>query len=161
MVFLMSLVIINSYLIFLFFFDIMHYGCEPLKMVTTPSHQCLRCDYSATQKSILQTHIETIHEGKKFPCSQCESTFTQTGSLKTHIKSVHNGLKFPCTQCTVGQFRGFCPMGILSNMELSVEVCARLLQSVPMGAAECVQGYRVIKYFLKFLKNIFWRKKIF
>ena len=64
-------------------------------------------------------------------------------------------------QCTVGQIRGFCPMGILSNMELSVEVCAGLLQSVPMGAAECVQGYRVIKYFLKFLKNIFWRKKIF
>ena len=31
-------------------------------------------------------------------------------------------------------------MGILSNMELSVEVCAGLLQSVPMGAAECVQG---------------------
>ena len=63
--------------------------------------------------------------------------------------------------CTVGQIRGFCPLGILSNMELSVEVCAGLLQSVPMGAAECVQGYRVIKYFLKFLKNIFWRKKIF
>ena len=93
----MSLVIINSYLIFLFFFDIMH--CEPLKMVTNPSHQCLRCDYSATRKSILQKHMKSIHEGKKYPCSQCESTFTQTGSLKRHIKTVHNGLKFPCTQC--------------------------------------------------------------
>ena len=46
-------------------------------------------------------------------------------------------------------------------MELSVEVCAGLLQSVPMGAAECVHGYRVIKYFLKFLKNIFGAKKYF
>ena len=30
----------------------------------------------------------------------------------------------------------------LSGLQ-SVEVCAGLLQSVPMGAAECVQGYRV------------------
>ena len=77
--------------------------------------------------------------------------WAQVTGLKTTISK----------QCTVGQIRGFCPMGILSNMELSVEVCAGLLQSVPMGAAECVHGYRVIKYFLKFLKNIFWRKKIF
>ena len=40
--------------------------------------------------------------------------------------------------------KGWC---IFWNWPLSgfqgVEVCAGLLQSVPMGAAECVQGYRV------------------
>ena len=49
-------------------------------------------------------------------------------------------------QCTVGQspkgMMVFIYIGHLSGLQ-GVEMCAGLLQSVPMGAAECVQGYRV------------------
>ena len=48
--------------------------------------------------------------------------------------------------CTVGQspkgMMVFIYIGHLSGLQ-GVEMCAGLLQSVPMGAAECVQGYRV------------------
>ncbi len=68
----------------------------------------------------------------------------------------------PSSALWANHLKGWC---IFWNWPLSglqgVEVCAGLLQSVPMGAAECVQGYRVIKYFLKFLKNIFMLTKIF
>ena len=49
-------------------------------------------------------------------------------------------------QCTVGQspkgMMVFIYIGHLSGLQ-GVEMCAGLLQSVPRGAAECVQGYRV------------------
>ena len=48
--------------------------------------------------------------------------------------------------CTVGQspkgMMVFIYIGHLSGLQ-GVKMCAGLLQSVPMGAAECVQGYRV------------------
>ena len=50
----------------------------------------------------------------------------------------------PATALWANHLKGWC---IFWNWSLSglqgVEVCAGLLQSVPMGAAECVQGYRV------------------
>ena len=93
------------------------------------THQCSQCEYKAKQKSNLQRHIKSIHEGKsvfcqlcskqlqfstkgsllthinsvhkghKLSCPQCEYKATQKGNLQTHIKSVHDGEKFPCPQC--------------------------------------------------------------
>ena len=35
-------------------------------------HQCLQCEYKAEQKSGLQTHVKSVHEGQKFTCSHCD-----------------------------------------------------------------------------------------
>ena len=62
------------------------------------SQQCLQCEYKATTKSKLQTHIKPVHEGQKFPCPHCEYKATDKGNLQKHIK-VHEGHMFPCPQC--------------------------------------------------------------
>ena len=51
--------------------------------------QCPQCEYKATFKVNLQTHLKSVHEGQKFQCPQCEFKATQKGNLQRHIKSVH------------------------------------------------------------------------
>ena len=51
-----------------------------------------QCDYKATQKGHLLTHIKSIHEGVKFPCAQCDYKATTKGSLFRHMKSRHEGV---------------------------------------------------------------------
>ena len=51
------------------------------------------CQYKATRKGYLQKHMESIHNGQKFPCPQCEYKAAFKGNLQIHIKSVHEGLK--------------------------------------------------------------------
>ena len=38
-------------------------------------------------------------ESVKFPCGQCNYKATIKSYLLTHLKSIHEGLKYPCGQC--------------------------------------------------------------
>ena len=49
--------------------------------------------------SNLQTHIQSKHEGIKYPCNQCDYQATQQSNLQTHIQCIHEGVKYPCNQC--------------------------------------------------------------
>ena len=60
---------------------------------------CDQCDYKATWKSHLLTHIKSIHEGLKIHCDQCDYKSTGRPNLLRHIKSKHEGYKFHCDQC--------------------------------------------------------------
>ena len=53
--------------------------------------KCQYCEYKATQKSSLKTHIQSIHERITYQCQYCEFKATQKSSLKTHIQSIHEG----------------------------------------------------------------------
>ena len=57
-----------------------------------------QCEYKATKRGNLQTHINSVHIGQKFNCPQCEHKATQRGHLQTHIKSVHEGQKFKASK---------------------------------------------------------------
>ena len=61
--------------------------------------QCPRCEHKATQKGDINRHVKSVHEDQKFSCPHCEYKATQKGNLKRHIKSIHEGQKFLCTQC--------------------------------------------------------------
>ena len=37
----------------------------------------------------LKIHIELVHENIKYPCNHCEYKATEKGNLKTHIESVN------------------------------------------------------------------------
>ena len=43
--------------------------------------------------------LRSIHQGIKYPCDQCDYKATQKGDLLTHLKSIHEGVKYPCDQC--------------------------------------------------------------
>jgi hypothetical protein len=59
---------------------------------------CSECDYHATQKGHLTTHVNNVHRGiRKYKCDHCESSFTQSSHLAIHIQSVHNKMRFVCT----------------------------------------------------------------
>ena len=58
-----------------------------------PRFDCKQCDYKATKKGNLLSHIKSIHEGLKFPCEQCDYKATRKGNLLKHVKLIHEGIK--------------------------------------------------------------------
>ena len=56
-------------------------------------------DYEATTRSHLATHIQCVHEGKKYQCEVCNKEYTENMSLRRHKKSVHEGKKYQCKVC--------------------------------------------------------------
>ena len=56
---------------------------------------CDQCDYRATKKCNLLTHINSIHRGFQLLCGQCDYKATQKGHLLTHVKSTHKMSCFP------------------------------------------------------------------
>jgi len=73
-------------------------------------YNCDQCDYQATQKSSLNRHKMTQHEGikqpsmaqlngKTFDCDLCAYQATQLSSLKRHKMAKHSGSQFRCDLC--------------------------------------------------------------
>jgi len=53
--------------------------------------ECEECDYSATQKSNLTTHIKSKHKRVlEFECNQCEGSFVRECDLSKHMRTKHN-----------------------------------------------------------------------
>ena len=62
-------------------------------------YPCHHCDYEASRQDTLQTHIESQHEGIRYPCDQCGFQATRRDTLQKHIRSIHEGVKYPCNHC--------------------------------------------------------------
>ena len=67
----------------------------PCNKLVASSH----CDYHATSKSSRGKHIQSVHEGIKYPCPQCDYQAPLKGALRRHIQSTHEGIKYPCPFC--------------------------------------------------------------
>ena len=52
-------------------------------------YDCDQCDYQATERGSVKTHIQNIHEGVRHDCNHCDYKATQKSNLKYHIKSKH------------------------------------------------------------------------
>ena len=50
---------------------------------------CQDCEKIFSTKGNLKSHIESVHEGKKFACSQCNHEFALKSSLSKHEKRKH------------------------------------------------------------------------
>ena len=57
------------------------------------------CDFTASWKGSLRTHIKTIHEREISPCLQCDLRFKDPSSLSRHIRVIHKGITFQCSKC--------------------------------------------------------------
>merc|ERR1712142_383666 len=54
---------------------------------------CNDCQYSATTKSNLKTHVLAKHLGVKFPCHYCNFQGSTKGNTHFHMKMMHNSMK--------------------------------------------------------------------
>ena len=72
-----------------------------MKNVLIKSFKCEICMSHFAQKSWLNRHITSVHEGKKlFKCEVCDYRFSRKGDLNQHVLSVHEGKKpFKCEVC--------------------------------------------------------------
>ena len=52
------------------------------------------CNTNFAQKSTLNTHVLTVHEGKKqFKCAICDATFGKKSTLYNHVETAHGDFK--------------------------------------------------------------------
>ena len=52
-------------------------------------YPCNKCEYKASTQSYLNEHINAIHKGKKFYCKHCDFKTPWRNHLRTHTKSKH------------------------------------------------------------------------
>ena len=62
-------------------------------------YPCDQCPYQAISKMRLKDHIESVHEGKRYYCDQCEHVAPTKYYLKAHITNTHCEKNFHCDQC--------------------------------------------------------------
>ena len=62
-------------------------------------YPCDQCPYQAISKMRLKDHIESVHEGKRYFCDQCEHVAPTKYYLKAHITNTHCERNFHCDQC--------------------------------------------------------------
>merc|ERR1712131_411478 len=50
---------------------------------------CSLCDKTLTTAEGLKYHIESKHNGKKYPCKQCDNIASSLSSHSRHVKNIH------------------------------------------------------------------------
>jgi len=61
---------------------------------------CNLCDYKAKQSTNLNYHKKAKHSDcNPFECPNCRKTFSDRSNLQRHIKSQHEGVVYPCNVC--------------------------------------------------------------
>ena len=66
-------------------------------------YQCKICDYQATQKGSLSTHVKNVHQkSENINCSKCNKSI-QKMNLKRHLKMFHSGDRL----CIIVRFAHF------------------------------------------------------
>jgi len=62
-------------------------------------HKCHLCDTVLSSKHRLRIHIESIHQGIRYPCDQCNYKATNKDHLKRHNQIRHQEPKISCDSC--------------------------------------------------------------
>ena len=79
-------------------------GSKKTDIKKLKTFKCESCNASYRFKCNLQTHVESVHEGKKpFKCPSCDAAFAMNGRLKAHVENVHEKKRpFKCEICNRG-----------------------------------------------------------
>ena len=87
----------------------------------------------------MKKHIQTVHDGVKYPCDQCEKQFTQQSNLNKHILSPHEGIKYPCGQCT----KQFTELGSLKKHMKAIHLKVKYYWSVLLSFKRYIVIFRM------------------
>lgn len=60
---------------------------------------CDKCNFVARTTTYLKLHVESVHEGKRYPCEKCGKTYNFPGDLRRHNKSAHENHRYSCPIC--------------------------------------------------------------
>ena len=61
---------------------------------------CEECNYTTSNKQILDSHVKAVHKGIHYSCDECEFTLSWKLNLVRHKRDIHNNAgEFPCDQC--------------------------------------------------------------
>ena len=63
------------------------------------SFKCDQCDYKATRKQDLKTHIQSVHQKITVSCEKCDKQFSNDPNLRKHNATVHEGVRYKCEHC--------------------------------------------------------------
>ena len=61
--------------------------------------QCDQCHKTFYDKSTLNKHRQSVHEGVRYVCDKCDYQASSQSYLADHIKSKHEGMKYACDKC--------------------------------------------------------------
>ena len=67
-----------------------------------PKVQCPDCNKILSTKKRLKVHIQSKHEGMRWPCNQCDFKAWERCTLNSHYRTVHQfdqPIKFKCVNC--------------------------------------------------------------
>ena len=70
-------------------------------------YKCSTCDKIFKFSTVLELHIDEVHEKKKSHlCPKCKNSYTTKGRLKSHYEQVHEKKnRFKCEKCEKGFYR--------------------------------------------------------
>ena len=66
---------------------------------------CDKCDHQSITLSSLDLHRKFKHKEPNI-CKYCKSVFKTSPKLRRHLESVHEGLKYPCSSVNTKQKMG-------------------------------------------------------
>ena len=79
------------------------------------------CNASFSYKQRLETHISSIHEGKKpYECPICNEKYAHRGGMVKHIAAEHKKITYDCKICKVS-FKN------KQSLEKHIEKCQKVL----------------------------------
>ena len=68
-------------------FDPLQSELKPKRIKNSQNvYLCSQCEYIASKASHLKKHVESKHEGVRYPCLLCEYVATLESVLKRHVK---------------------------------------------------------------------------
>ena len=80
---------------------------KSMVLLTREKHYpCEKCEKQFYQRSHLNDHNSSVHDGVRYPCDQCDYNATAKSSLTKHVRSIHENISVTvsCEKCDK-QFR--------------------------------------------------------
>ena len=73
--------------------------------ISAANLKCNTCNFTASKKGALRSHIHYKHEDRKYLCGVCAYTSVSKLDMNNHKRSEHNGKDYKCDQCSYGPAR--------------------------------------------------------